>query len=219
MTAPNSDDKRLILFENKWLEKLTVVSVGWFVAIWAAVLPVIAYTAWGSLGPVLSIGLVIAGLLSWILLEYVAHRHLFHWETSNSLAQKMVFVIHGNHHTQPGDALRNLMPPIVSLPLGAVLWAAFYLLFGTAGTWFLLGVVSGYVTYDLTHYACHQWPMRSGLGKMLKRHHMRHHFIESEGNFAITAIFLDRVFGTEVTGSSRAGADKPQSARLAQSSK
>ena len=41
--------------------------------------------------------------------------------------------------------------------------------------------------------------MRGWLGQRLKRHHMLHHFVSEEGNYAVTGLFWDRVFGTKVT--------------------
>ncbi|WP_245978708.1 sterol desaturase family protein [Aurantiacibacter xanthus] len=149
------------------------------------------------------LALVGLGLLVWTLFEYWAHRYLFHWEASWKPVQQLVFLIHGNHHEQPRDLLRNLMPPVVSVPVGLIVWALCFALVGHAGTWLFLGFMSGYVLYDLIHYACHQWPMRGRLGRMLKRHHMRHHFTDENGNFAITALFWDRLFATRVHGARR----------------
>ena len=205
MKPPEDNDMRPTLFENPFLEKLTVVSVSWFIATWAVLLPLIALAGWGTVSVPAGIGLVLAGMFIWTLFEYVAHRYLFHWDARWPLAKAMVYVIHGNHHEQPRDTLRNLMPPIVSVPVGLVVWAAFEALIGAASAWLLLGFMSGYVMYDLTHYACHQWPLRSRIGRMLKRHHMRHHFVNEDGNFAITAIFWDRVFGSRVEGVKRRG--------------
>ncbi|MEJ2456979.1 MAG: sterol desaturase family protein [Novosphingobium sp.] len=126
------------------------------------------------------------------------HRYLFHWQSDWKPARMLVFVMHGNHHDVPDDRLRNLMPPIVSLPIAGLVWGFCVELIGAAGTWLFLGYITGYVAYDVTHYACHQWPMRGRLGCMLKRHHMRHHFIEEHRNYAITVIFWDRVFGSRV---------------------
>ena len=198
MPTPDDNPNRLVLFENQALEKLTVISVGWFALVWSVLLPLIALAGWGRVSALEGLAMVALGLLIWTLFEYIAHRYLFHWDASWKLAQHVVFVIHGNHHTQPRDLLRNLMPPIISVPVGLVLWAVFFAMLGHAGTWVLLGFMSGYAIYDLTHYACHQWPMRSGLGRMLKRHHMRHHFNDEGGNFAITALFWDRLFGTRI---------------------
>lgn len=199
MKGSQNHGKRLKLFENAFLEKLTVVSVTWFIVIWSVLLPLIAVAGWGSVSPFAALGLVALGLLIWSLFEYCAHRFAFHWESDSPFIAAAVFVIHGNHHLQPRDLLRNLMPPIVSVPIGLCVWALFFLVAGHVGTWLFLGFMSGYVAYDLTHYACHQWPMRSALGQMLKRHHMRHHFTDDEGNFAITAIFWDRVFGSRIS--------------------
>ncbi len=201
--TPDDNPNRLVLFENQSLEKLTVISVRWFILLWSVLLPLIAWAGWGSVSVVGGLALVAIGLLIWTLFEYYAHRYLFHWDAPWKLAQQMVFVIHGNHHEQPRDLLRNLMPPIISVPVGLILWALFFALIGDAGTWVLLGFMSGYVMYDLTHYACHQWPMRSRFGRMMKRHHMRHHFSDEEGNFAITALFWDRVFRTRVRSARR----------------
>ena len=198
MPTPDDNPNRLVLFENQSLEKLTVISVRWFALVWSVLLPLIALAGWGRVSVLEGMVLVGIGLLAWTLFEYCAHRYLFHWDASWKLAQQLVFVIHGNHHHQPRDLLRNLMPPIISVPVGLLVWAMLYALIGHAGTWVLLGFMGGYVLYDITHYACHQWPMRSGLGRMLKRHHMRHHFNDEGGNFAITALFWDRLFGTRV---------------------
>lgn len=198
MNQPENNTKRLILFENAFLEKLTVISARWFIVCWAILLPLIGLAGWGAVSPLAGLGLIVLGLLGWSLFEYAAHRYLFHWETESSPTKQIVFVIHGNHHVQPRDLLRNLMPPIVSVPVGLVIWVLLYAIVGSAGTWILLGFMTGYAAYDLTHYACHQWPMRSRLGRLLKRHHMRHHFTDNEGNFAITAVFWDRVFGSRI---------------------
>ncbi|MDD3800463.1 MAG: sterol desaturase family protein, partial [Novosphingobium sp.] len=110
----------------------------------------------------------------------------------------LVFLIHGNHQASPNDPMRGLMPLIVSVPVGLLVWAACLALLGAPGTWGLLGFMSGYVIYDLVHYTCHQWPMRGRIGGLFKRHHMRHHYVNEGGNFAISALFWDRVFGSRI---------------------
>ncbi len=200
--GPASKEKRLVLFENPMLEKFTLVSVGLFAAIWAAVLPLVAFAGWGRVSFLTAAVLAISGMLVWSVFEYIAHRYLFHWDPQWLPARQLVFAVHGNHHIQPMDDLRNLMPPIVSLPVAALIWGLFYGLAGHAGTWMFFGFLVGYVAYDLTHYACHQWKMRGRIGKIMKRHHMRHHFISEDGNFGVTTPFWDRVFRTRISGAS-----------------
>ncbi len=198
MKGPTSDEQRLVLFENKWLEKLTVVSVRWFIATWSVLVPAVFLVGWGSAPFGAAVSLAVAGWVVWGLFEYFAHRKVFHWQPKWLFLEHLVFLIHGNHHAQPRDELRNLMPPIVSIPIGAVIWSLFWIVLGDSGTWLFFGFVCGYVAYDLTHYACHHWPMRGPIGARLKRHHMHHHFIAEHKNFGVTTIIWDRVFGTRL---------------------
>ncbi|WP_017669257.1 sterol desaturase family protein [Sandarakinorhabdus sp. AAP62] len=202
---------RIKLFENRWLEKLTVISIPGFLALWSVALPVIGWRAWlataGAQGApdMLAAGTAcLAGVVLWTLTEYALHRFLFHWDPASAMMEQFVFVMHGNHHDMPNDPLRNLMPPIVSLPVAAVIWAVVVGLAGPVGNWLFLGWISGYVAYDLVHYACHQWPMKGRMARLLKTHHMRHHHLDEEGNYAITGMMWDRLFGTRIARERRA---------------
>jgi sterol desaturase/sphingolipid hydroxylase (fatty acid hydroxylase superfamily) len=199
MASRNSQSKQIRLFRDERLEKLTVISPGAFAVLWGLALPAISWIGWGSATPLGALLLFAGGLIFWSLFEYAMHRYLFHWESTVPLVRQFVFLMHGNHHAEPNDLLRNLMPPIVSIPIASSIWALCVLLFGPVGTWVFLGYIVGYVAYDLTHFACHQWPMRGRLAHMLKRHHMRHHHVGQDGNYAITALFWDRVFGSAIT--------------------
>lgn len=199
MQGPLQKSKRLTIFENSWLEKLTVVSVRCFVVTWIILIPIVIMAGWGTALPLTAAGLIAIGYIIWSIFEYFAHRKLFHLNPGNVWLKRAIFVIHGNHHEQPRDELRNLMPPIVSVPVNAAIWTALWLVIGTAGTWVFLGFLCGYVAYDLTHYGCHHWPMRGRVGSFIKRHHMRHHCIAKDKNFGVSAVFWDYIFGTRLT--------------------
>ena len=196
MTARNAPFKRLSLFETAWLERLTVFPVHWFAIVWSVLLCLVAVVGWGAVSPLEGLALVVAGLIAWSLFEYAVHRYLFHMKSRWRVINWLVFVLHGNHHAQPRDPLRNLMPPLLSVPIALCIWAAIIGVAGTAGTWAFMGFMIGYVIYDLVHYACHQWPMRRGVLRALKRHHMRHHYFDADANYAITGLHWDRVFGS-----------------------
>lgn len=183
------------------LERFTVISAPAFMLLWALGLPLIGVVAWGSASPALALLLLAAGGLLWTFTEYGLHRFVFHWRPESAGLAGLVFIMHGNHHAVPNDPLRNLMPPIVSLPVGALVWLAMLAAAGPAGSWLFLGWMAGYVGYDLVHYACHQWPMRGRIARMLKTHHMRHHHHQEAGNFAITGMMWDRLFRTRLDGS------------------
>lgn len=201
MSGPSSPG-RLRLFRNPWLERLTVISLGVFAALWGVLLPVIAAIGFWIAPTMWAVPLMIAGVFTWTLTEYALHRFVFHFQPRSPVLQQVIFVIHANHHADANDPLRNLMPPIVSVPVGLAIWALSVWALGLEGTWFLLGFMGGYVVYDLVHFACHQFPMKGRMGRMLKTHHMRHHHLKVDGNYAITGMIWDRIFSTRISSAS-----------------
>lgn len=190
---------RARLFEAEWVERFTVVSARQFAILWVVLLPAIAVAGWMTARTWWAIPLVLSGVAIWTVTEYALHRYVFHFEPRSDLLKKAVYIIHGNHHSHPNDPLRNLMPPIVSISVGGLIWLALVSAIGAQGTWVLLGFMAGYVAYDLVHFACHQFPMKGRLGNALKVHHMRHHHLKAGGNYAITGMIWDRVFGTRIS--------------------
>lgn len=195
LASPRS---RIRLFGSPALEVLTVISARVFIALWAICLPAILVCALFYAPTIWAPALVIVGVLGWTLTEYALHRFVFHFDARSELLKRAIFVIHGNHHADPNDPLRNLMPPVVSLPVGALIWFMCVVTIGPSGTWCLLGFMLGYVAYDLVHYACHQWPMKGRLARSLKLHHMRHHHVRAAGNYAITGMAWDRIMKTRI---------------------
>lgn len=197
--SSHTSHSRITLFRNSRLERLTVISFTAFAVLWALLLPAImlAGLVWGPTPWALA--LIALGLVIWSLAEYLLHRYVFHFEARSPMLRRAVFIIHGNHHANSNDPLRNLMPPIVSIPVGGLIWAISWGVAGPAGTWILLGFMSGYVAYDVVHYACHQFPMKGRLARMLKTHHMRHHHLRVRGNYAITGMIWDRAFATRIS--------------------
>ena len=190
---------RVRLFRNRWMELTTLTPFPLFLPVWLLVLAGVAAVAVRAVTPVPLLLAVAAGLLSWTLFEYAAHRFLFHLELRSGWGRRLVFLLHENHHQDPADPLRSIMPLTVSLPLAAVIWGLALLVFGGLGHALFLGFAFGYVGYDTVHWACHQLPMRSPVAARLKRHHLRHHHVGQDANYAITAIFWDRVFGSGLT--------------------
>jgi len=210
MPSLDHSAQRVRLFKNEHLEQLTLISPRVFVVAWSLLLPMIGWIGWGAVDFLTGCGLVFAGVVVWTVFEYVMHRYLFHLESEIPMIRGLVFMIHGNHHDDPGDPLRGLMPLPASLPIAGVVWTVFSLSFGLPGTWLFLGFMIGYVMYDGVHYACHQWPMRGPVASAIKRHHMRHHYIDPDANFAISAIFWDRVFGSRIKSLKRDRQDQGQ---------
>ena len=198
-----SHPQRIRLFRSDRLESLTIFTPRAFALTWLGVLALVSYAGWNTATAPAALGLVLLGLLIWTLFEYAMHRFIFHLKLGSRFGRWLIFVTHGNHHADPGDKYRNIMPPVVSLILLGSIWALLVLVVGAPGSLLFLGFAIGYVVYDSVHYACHQFPMRAPVLRHLHRHHTRHHYSRQEGNFAITAIFWDRVFRTVIPAKDR----------------
>jgi dihydroceramide fatty acyl 2-hydroxylase len=144
-----------------------------------------------------TIGLAAAGYALWTLFEYWLHRIVFHFEPEEGLGARMHWIIHGVHHDHPNDPLRLVMPPAVSLPLGAAVFGVLYLILGARLAPALgAGFFAGYLVYDMTHYYLHHFRPRGRLGRMLRERHMRHHFQDETRGFGISAPYWDDIFRT-----------------------
>jgi sterol desaturase/sphingolipid hydroxylase (fatty acid hydroxylase superfamily) len=162
--------------------------------------PVIAaLVVWGlaSQSAAVMVGLIVAGYLLWTLFEYWLHRIVFHFEPREGVGARLHWIIHGVHHDHPNDPLRLVMPPAVSVPLGLIVFAVLYLIFGPNYAPGLgAGFFAGYLIYDMTHYYLHHFHPRGPLARMLRERHMRHHFQDDTRGFGISAPYWDEVFGT-----------------------
>lgn len=186
------------LFDHPLLERLTKARPATVVAVYAPAVAVLlavalpalhgAAAAWAGLG-----------LLAWTLFEYGMHRVAFHWPARSAWGQRLVFLMHGCHHADPADPERAVMPPVASLPLALACYGvAALVLAGPPRDAAFAGFLLGYLHYDLTHWACHQAAMAGPLGRRLKRHHLRHHYAGSEGNYGVGSPLWDVVFGTRL---------------------
>jgi sterol desaturase/sphingolipid hydroxylase (fatty acid hydroxylase superfamily) len=133
---------------------------------------------------------LLAGLGGWTFAEYALHRFVLHGLRPFSRW-------HAAHHEQPRALICT--PTIVSallivifvfLPALALgnLWCASAL---------TLGVLSGYLSYSITHHATHNWRAGGRWLKGRKRWHALHHHIENPGYFGVTSGFWDYVFGSD----------------------
>lgn len=173
----------------------------------AIYLPIIGYLTWTGLGeaavaPVAFAALFVAGVALWSLLEYWAHRKVFHYAPKTAFGKRLFWYLHGVHHDWPNDKLRLVFPPSVSLPLAALFWGLFTWALGDTLRYpAMAGLASGYLAYDMIHYWVHHFSPRSTLGKFLRRYHLEHHFKNPDTGFGVSQPLWDYVFGTVPDGS------------------
>ncbi len=200
-------DKPIRLFKSDFLEFFThinpiVVAVIWTPVLLYFLIRAVVTRPAGVSALYIPAGFII-GLFLWTLTEYTMHRFVFHYEPRTPAQEKIVFLFHGIHHAQPQDKTRLVMPPVVSIPLALVFFGLFNLVFGRlldVPLWIaptFSGFTTGYLLYDLTHYATHHFPMRSGYLKYVKRYHMMHHYKTPGRRFGVSSPLWDIVFGTK----------------------
>lgn len=185
------------MFESRLLDSLSRVHPMVPVAIFLPA--IVALLAWSlsRASIAASIGLAFAGYALWTLFEYWLHRLVFHFEPQEGVGARLHWIIHGVHHDHPNDPLRLVMPPAVSVPLGAVVFGVLYLAFGEhLAPGLGAGFFAGYLVYDMTHYFLHHFRPRGRIGRMLRERHMRHHFQDDTRGFGISAPYWDEVFRT-----------------------
>lgn len=192
----------LRLFKSNFLEFFTHISPVAIVIFWAPVVVILVYLSSRISPPGTILGAFIIGLFLWTFAEYTLHRFLFHYPAKTEKAQRIFFLFHGVHHAQPQDKSRLVMPFPVSIPLALVLYGLFHLVLSIllkAPHWvnpMTAGFMVGYLVYDLTHYATHHFPMRSGYARFLKRYHMEHHYKNPNTRYGVSSPLWDWVFRT-----------------------
>jgi dihydroceramide fatty acyl 2-hydroxylase len=185
------------MFESDLLDRLSRVHPVVPVLIFLPAIVVLFAVGQAGHSPLEVVGLIAGGYLFWTLSEYWIHRLVFHFEPEQGLGARLHWIIHGVHHDHPNDPLRLVMPPSVSVPLGAAFYGLFVLVIGNpSASVFAAGFFAGYLAYDMTHYYVHHRTPRTWLGRTLRELHMRHHFQDDTRGFGISAPFWDYVFGT-----------------------
>lgn len=194
------------LFKSDFLEFFTHIHPAVVVAIWAPVAVYFMARAIFARGqfaqPLAIVWAFLLGVFVWTLAEYTLHRFVFHFRPRNSWQERLSFLFHGVHHAQPRSKTRLVMPPVVSIPLALLFYGLYYLVVGVAlGAvhWvapLFSGFISGYLVYDMFHYAMHHLPMRRGAWRWLRRQHMFHHTQTPDLRFGVSSPLWDVVFGT-----------------------
>ena len=195
----SNKDETVRMFENNFFEALSRVHPSIPVIIY---LPVISFFLYRSiiifeLSFITILSLILLGVAIWTLTEYTLHRFIFHYKPKTKFGEKIHFIFHGVHHDYPNDSRRLVMPPSVSVPLAVMFYFLFEAILGNILVApFFIGFLIGYLFYDLTHYAVHHFNIHNKFWLALKKHHMRHHYQDSEKGFGVSSPVWDEIIGT-----------------------
>lgn len=204
---PSRDAEPIRLFKSDFLERFTHISPATIAGFWLPVVIILLVYAILNASVAafpwyIPVGVLI-GLFLWTLVEYLLHRFLFHHHPTTPRQERIFFLFHGVHHAQPQVKTRLVLPPAVSFPLAAIFFGIYYLVLAIllhSPQWvapLMAGFLAGYLAYDLTHYAQHHFPMRSGYAKYIKRYHMQHHYKDPNTRFGVSTPIWDWVFRTQ----------------------
>ncbi|MBO6622984.1 MAG: sterol desaturase family protein [Balneola sp.] len=195
----SNKDKSEKMFENRFLNALTKAHFTFPLILY---IPAIIYLSFlffreGHGTGWFFIGLFIAGFILWSMFEYLVHRFVFHYEPKTEFGEKVLFTFHGVHHDYPNDSFRLVMPPVVSIPLYAVMYLLFEIIFGYGNHFSIFsGFVLGYLFYDVGHYALHHFNFKNKYFQSIKKHHLLHHYKDEHHGFGVSMPFWDKIFNT-----------------------
>lgn len=195
----SNKDETVRMFQSNFLEAFSKVhfSVPLFIYIPIILVMIFLSTIRFNLSLPNITGYFLLGILVWTFTEYSLHRFVFHLVPKNKIGARLHFIFHGVHHDYPNDSKRLVMPPSVSIPLAAIFYYIFLFLLGKIYVApFFAGFLTGYLFYDMTHYAIHHFNMHSKFWLAIKNHHMKHHYQDPTKGFGVSSPLWDLIIGT-----------------------
>jgi sterol desaturase/sphingolipid hydroxylase (fatty acid hydroxylase superfamily) len=199
----SNKDETVRMFDNNFLEALS--KIHFTVPLYIYIPIILAFLYRGiilfNIASSKLIALILLGILVWSLTEYALHRFVFHYVPDSKFGQRIHFIFHGVHHDYPSDSRRLVMPPSVSLPLAVLFYFLFYSIAGRIYVApFMAGFLTGYLFYDMTHYAVHHFNMHNKFWLAIKNHHMKHHYQNPAKGFGVSSKVWDVIIGTDFPG-------------------
>lgn len=186
------------LFRNPVLEKMTRTHIAVPITIFLLIAVGLIY--YGITHDFISIleaiGFFFLGWFIFTLIEYLAHRYVFHMDTDTPLKARLQYLFHGNHHEYPKDKTRLAMPPVVSILYASAFFFIFKVIFGSFVFGVVAGVLFGYAMYLLVHYVVHAYPPPKNFLKELWINHSIHHYKDPEAAFGVSSPLWDYILGT-----------------------
>lgn len=188
------------MFQNDIMESLS--KIHWSVPLFIYI-PVILFFSYKSLTSGADVfhfaGYFAGGLFVWTITEYLLHRFVFHYHPTSSWGKKLHFIFHGVHHDYPRDTKRLVMPPSASIPLATLFYFFFALFFKTSALLYAFypGFITGYLAYDMMHYAMHHYNFKSEFWKKIKHHHMLHHYDNADKGYGVSSKLWDLIFHSD----------------------
>jgi sterol desaturase/sphingolipid hydroxylase (fatty acid hydroxylase superfamily) len=142
--------------------------------------------------------LLLLGLLSWGLYEYLVHRFVLHHDARAKSFALPGNEVHQRHHANPLDLERLYVTLREGAPVSAAYALLMWLLLGSwqAMAFAYIGFHAGYFFYEWLDYQAHHGRPRSRIIRYLKKYHLQHHHVDGSRRYGVTSPLFDLLFGT-----------------------
>lgn len=194
--APKTE--RIALYRSRFLDAFTKTPP-WLPYVLVTPVIVLSLVGVGSEPPLVVVGLLVLGALSWTLVEYLMHRFLFHARVSSETGRIVTFLAHGHHHVYPDDPRRIAATPVQLVSLMLLFWGVFQLVLRERASFAMAGALAAYLAYELVHWSAHHGRSSSRVLRALRRHHLAHHHRDPRSRWGIGSPLWDVVFRTMPT--------------------
>ncbi len=152
---------------------------------------------------------VVAGVVSWTLVEYLVHRYVLHGRFPDGKGwlkhglHRFFDTAHGDHHLRPWDGL-HINGGFDSLPFAFVLALLSFLAPLPTAPVFMAAVLQSYVIEEWVHYSVHFHQFRWRYFVYIRKHHLYHHSARGgDTAFGLSSGLWDRPLGTPIPSKDR----------------
>ena len=199
MATPKHAQESIRLFNSDFIERLSHIHPLAPILTWAPIMAILGYFIAPHLHFHTFIISYILGLVIWTPAEYVIHRFAFHFPAKSDFGKRVVHLMHGIHHDAPNDLTRLLMHPVPGLLYGAIILGIMMLF----SPWYIassvfVGFITGYLIYDYIHYSVHYFSFNNKIFRILRSHHMAHHFKDHDKNYGVSSKLWDKIFHSTI---------------------
>jgi sterol desaturase/sphingolipid hydroxylase (fatty acid hydroxylase superfamily) len=137
---------------------------------------------------------LVAGVVTWSLLEYFIHRFLGH---EPKLRPNLFATEHIRHHSE-GNYFAEWWKKLLAAAafVALVSWPVIALMGATSGLAYLSGLMGFYAFYEVLHRREHTCAGFGAYGRWARGHHFAHHYSDTRFNHGVTSPLWDVVFRT-----------------------
>lgn len=140
----------------------------------------------------------------WGYLEYFLHKNILHKNESIPIDFGLIQEFHDLHHQYPNDDYKISTPLWASVPSGVLFYATCRTLLGESKGEAMFGLlVFYYLFYEFSHISAHKLQLKHPFFEGIKKHHLKHHYQDSDKAFGFTTDTWDIKSSTSFTQRSR----------------